>query len=93
MDTKMIDPQLHILRSVARTLDPRKTQEAETARFNVFAKAQEGRVTEALEWLEALDVALNTTEYPLEEPTKSSVEKAISRIRLILKQAETRIGS
>ena len=52
------DPELHTLRSIARSTDGRDRQELESARFNLFAALERGATHEARRWSRALRVAL-----------------------------------
>ena len=55
------DPHLHILRSVIRAIDDHHArQEAESARFHLFASLEADNHVAAREWLTALRVALAT---------------------------------
>ena len=52
------DPELHLLRSIAKSVEGRERAEIETARFGVFAAIESGDVDKARRWLTALRVAL-----------------------------------
>lgn len=81
MATKF-DPQLHILRSVARSMeDNRQRQEAKSARFNLFAALEQNDRESALTWLEALEVSLKCAEWSMPAATVASAQRAIAAIR------------
>ena len=48
------DPELHLLRSIARSLDGRASTEVESARFGVFAATESGDSDGARRWLASL---------------------------------------
>ena len=80
--TGKFDPQLHILRSVAASLDdPKQRHEAETARFNLFVALREENEASALEWLEALEISLKRAYPELDAGTADSVRRAMTKIR------------
>lgn len=56
--TADIDPELHILRTIARSRHGRKHSELEQARFQVFAAFQRQDRDDAARWAKALRVAL-----------------------------------
>ncbi len=56
--TSAIDPELHILRTVARSRHGRKHSELEQARYNLFAAFERQNRDEAERWAKALRVAL-----------------------------------
>lgn len=53
-----IDPELHVLRSVARSAEGRTRQELESARFGVYAAFESGDGETAKRWCRALRAAL-----------------------------------
>jgi len=84
------DSQLHILRSVARSVaihDQRASQQMESARFNLFA-AIEGEDWElALKWLTALEVSIRA-ELTAEDPANllAVAQATIADLRTALEQ-------
>jgi hypothetical protein len=62
---KKYDPQLHILRSIAGSIeDMRQRQEAQSARFNLYAALEQGDVKAAINWLDALETAFSLATIP-----------------------------
>lgn len=53
-----LDPELHSLRSIIRTLDGRERTDAESARFGVYAALEAGDAPLARRWSAALRVAM-----------------------------------
>lgn len=81
MPTKF-DPQLHILRSIANAAaQPKERHEAQSARHNLFAALEHEDYAAALEWLEALEVALHSLTTPLGGTILASADRAIGTIR------------
>lgn len=81
MPTK-VDPQLHILRSVSNAvINPTQRHEAQSARFKLFSALEAQNYGEAIEWLEALEVSLNSVDTPLEAKAMDSANRAIAAIR------------
>lgn len=86
MPTKF-DAQLHVLRSVANSVTHGvERHEALTARHQLFTALEADNSAAAREWLEALDVALHSLTYPLEDKILGSVDRAIGTIRNGLKE-------
>jgi hypothetical protein len=75
------DPQLHTLRSIAGALeDPKQKQEAQSARFNLYAALKAGDEAGAKAWLDALETALACATVPNEQ-IRAVAERAIQSIR------------
>lgn len=55
-----LDPELHILRSLARSLDGRARSELETARFALWRAIDQGDTAEARRWARACRAVLLT---------------------------------
>jgi hypothetical protein len=53
-----IDPELHVLRSVARHCEGRQGQELESARFNLFRAFEDRQPQVARRWAAAIRVAV-----------------------------------
>lgn len=70
-----IDPELHLLRSIARS---QQNHDIESARFNVFAAFEHGNSTQARRWTGALRVAIVTAGLPAE--LERQALSAINRI-------------
>ena len=89
MGTKF-DPQLHLLRTVVRSLpDARQRHEAETARFHLFAALQTGDTAAANQWLIALQATVQlSNECDVPEPTRSNARAALAAIARSLKCGE-----
>ena len=73
-----IDPELAIIRTVARSLDGTARQALESARFNLFAAAEAGDRALARRWLDACFVAVATVD--LAPFVRASVDRALARI-------------
>lgn len=75
------DPQLHTLRSIANSIeDPRQRQEAQSARFNLFAALEQENSEEAKHWLDALDASIECATIPSAKLRKTAGD-AINAIR------------
>lgn len=75
------DSQLHILRSIAASIeDARQRQEAQSARFNLYAALEMNDDAEAGNWLEALEAALACAAIP-NAHLRATAERAILAIR------------
>ena len=60
MTSNPLDPELHVLRSVARSLDGRARSELETARFNLWQSLRFDDRADAVRWARACRAALVT---------------------------------
>ena len=77
-----IDPELAILRAVARSLDGPARQALESARFNLFAAAEAGDAALARRWLDACAVAVATAE--IAPAVRGSAERALAHVGAML---------
>ena len=73
-----IDPELAIIRAVARSLDGPARQALESARFNLFAAAEAGDRALARRWLDACATILATAD--LVPTARATVDRALARI-------------
>lgn len=81
MTKEQFDPQLHILRSIANSLeDDKQRQEAQSARFNLFAALTNADDESARNWLNALEVSLALATIP-NATARARAEAAINAIR------------
>lgn len=78
--TSPYDPQLHLLRSCAKTAQGRGAKEIESARFGLWRSIDERDAVAARQWLRALEVAVRT--YLTEQPAhQQAALEAIAEIR------------
>ena len=88
MKTKSyIDPELYLLRTVARTLDGRHRQEIESARFNLYAAFESRDPDTARRWASTLRVGILTM------PSDTTDERTVRSAALAaLDTIDTAIG-
>jgi hypothetical protein len=81
MATKF-DAQLHVLRSVAHSLeDLRQRRDAASARNNLFAALAEEDSEAAQNWLEALEVSLRSASPAVDKQSMLAADRSIEAIR------------
>jgi hypothetical protein len=75
------DPQLHILRSVANSVqNPKERHEAQSARHKLYQALEAGDAARARDWLDALNVALLSLDPPLDGEVMASARRAMDLI-------------
>jgi hypothetical protein len=83
-ETKRFDPELHLLRSVARAIEGPGRSETEGARFNLWSSLSGGDHDAARRWAIALRVALQTY---APEATRAEALAAVERIEATMAEA------
>ena len=73
-----LDPELHQLRSIGRTLPPRESRDFESARYHLYAAITANR-GDAWRWVDAMDTALRS--YVEDDVLRANGMRALAAIR------------